>query len=129
MTRAIILGAYGSAGVAAAEALVDEPAIDQVTLIDDGDPGGGLCILRGCMPSKAVLSVAEHRYQARHNDRLHSDTTVDLERTVERTRDQVDNFAAHRRAAVDRMTERDDVEFITIPPGSSTITPSPSGAR
>ncbi|WP_370683943.1 FAD-dependent oxidoreductase, partial [Halobacterium hubeiense] len=59
----VVVGAYGSAGVAAAEQLA--AADVELTLVDDGEPGGGLCILRGCMPSKEVLSAAAHRYQAR----------------------------------------------------------------
>ena len=68
-THVAIVGAYGSAGVAAAERLADLPDVE-LTLVDDGEPGGGLCILRGCMPSKEVLSAAEHRFVVRHDDRL-----------------------------------------------------------
>ena len=109
-THIAIIGAYGSAGVAAAQALVDDPAV-RLTLIDDGDPGGGLCILRGCMPSKEVLSAAEHRYAASHDPRLHDPPTVDLDAVVARKDDHTAAFAAHRRAAVDSLTERDDVEL------------------
>ena len=48
-THVVIIGAYGSAGVAVAQELADEPDV-KLTLFDDGEPGGGLCILRGCMP-------------------------------------------------------------------------------
>ena len=107
-----IVGAYGSAGVAAAERLADVPGV-RLTLIDDGDPGGGLCILRGCMPSKEVLSAAEHRFAARHDDRLSGPLPdVDLDAVVERKNEHTSNFAAHRRAAVDRLAERGNVEFI-----------------
>lgn len=64
-----MIGAYGSAGVKVASDLAATPDMD-LTLIDDGDPGGGLCILRGCMPSKEVLSTAAHRYQTRSDPRL-----------------------------------------------------------
>jgi dihydrolipoamide dehydrogenase len=107
-THIAIVGAYGSAGVAAAQALADDPTI-RLTLIDDGDPGGGLCILRGCMPSKELLSAAEHRAAARHDPRLHDPPTVDLEAVVARKDDHTAAFAAHRRAAVDRLATRDDV--------------------
>ena len=77
-TQVAIVGAYGSAGVAVAQRLADDPAV-RLTLVDDGDPGGGLCILRGCMPSKEVLSAAEHRFAARHDPRLGGPLpTVDL---------------------------------------------------
>ncbi len=111
-THVAIVGAYGSAGVAAAERLVDDPDV-RVTLVDDGEPGGGLCILRGCMPSKEVLSAAEHRFAARHDDRLAGPLPeVDLEATVARKDEHISNFASHRRAAVERFTEREGVEFL-----------------
>jgi dihydrolipoamide dehydrogenase len=111
-THVAIVGAYGSAGVAAAERLAEDPDIE-LTLVDDGEPGGGLCILRGCMPSKEVLSAAEHRFVARHDDRLSGPLPdVDLESVIERKDDHTANFAAHRRAAVERLAERDDVTFL-----------------
>jgi len=111
-THVAIVGAYGSAGVAAAEQLAEDPDV-RLTLVDDGDPGGGLCILRGCMPSKEVLSAAEHRFAARHDDRLSGPLPdVDLEAVVERKDEHTASFAAHRRAAVERLAEREDVEFL-----------------
>jgi dihydrolipoamide dehydrogenase len=111
MTHVVVIGAYGSAGVAVAEGLTGE--VDRLTLIDDGDPGGGLCILRGCMPSKEVLSAAAHRYQARHDDRLDGDAPdVDLDAVVETKNEHIANFAAHRRAAVEKMAEGEGVAFV-----------------
>ncbi len=109
-----IIGAYGSAGVAATEELLEQTEdIDlRLTLIDDGEPGGGLCILRGCMPSKDVLSAAHHCYQARHDDRLEGVPEPDLEAIVARKDDNVLGFAEHRRAHVHELAERDGVEFI-----------------
>ena len=46
----------GSAGYAAARTAHEAGA--NVAVIDQG-PWGGLCILRGCMPSKAILRSAE----------------------------------------------------------------------
>jgi dihydrolipoamide dehydrogenase len=111
----VIIGAYGSAGVAVAESLSKHVGedVDRLTLVDDGEPGGGLCILRGCMPSKEVLSAAGHRYQARHDDRLDGEPpTIDLDATVATKDDHVLGFAEHRRAAVHRMTETEGVEFL-----------------
>ncbi|HKJ58843.1 MAG TPA: FAD-dependent oxidoreductase, partial [Halobacteriales archaeon] len=111
-THVAVVGAYGSAGVAAAERLADDPDVE-LTLVDDGDPGGGLCILRGCMPSKEVLSAAEHRFVARHDDRLSgSPPAVDLAEVVETKDEHTANFARHRRAAVDRLADRENVEFL-----------------
>ena len=111
----VILGAYGSAGVAVAEGLVEhvgDGPIDRLTLIDDGDPGGGLCILRGCMPSKEVISAAGHRFQARSDHRLRGDPAVDLGDVVATKDDHTGDFAAHRRGAVHDLAERDGVEFV-----------------
>ncbi len=112
MTRphVVVVGAYGSAGVAAAEVLAEADV--ELTLVDDGEPGGGLCILRGCMPSKEVLSAAAHRYQARDDDRLVGDVPdVDLSAVVERKDDNVLGYAEHRRGAVHELAERENVTF------------------
>ncbi|WP_380679642.1 dihydrolipoyl dehydrogenase family protein [Salinigranum sp. GCM10025319] len=109
-----IVGAYGSAGVAVAERLAEHVGeeVSRLSLVDDGEPGGGLCILRGCMPSKEVLSAAEHRYQARHDHRLVGDPPdIDLGRVVETKDEHVGNFARHRRAAVHGMAEAEGVDF------------------
>ncbi|WP_257299821.1 NAD(P)/FAD-dependent oxidoreductase [Haloarchaeobius sp. FL176] len=112
MTHVAIVGAYGSAGVAVAGELADEPGVE-LTLIDDGQPGGGLCILRGCMPSKEVLSAGAHRFQARHDDRLAGELpTVDLDAVVDTKDEHVAGFAEHRRAAVHDLAERENVEFL-----------------
>lgn len=112
VTHVAIIGAYGSAGVAVADELVDEPDI-RLTLIDDGEPGGGLCILRGCMPSKEVLSAGAHRYQVRHDHRLvGAPPEVDLEEVISTKDDHIHGFAAHRRSHVHDLAEREDVSFI-----------------
>ena len=112
MTHVVIIGAYGSAGATVAGELVEEPGVE-LTLIDDGEPGGGLCILRGCMPSKEVLSAGAHRFQARHDDRLVGDVPdVDLDRVVDQKDDHTRDWAGHRRAGVEEMAERDEVTFV-----------------
>ncbi|MFB6149594.1 MAG: NAD(P)/FAD-dependent oxidoreductase [Halobacteriales archaeon] len=112
-THVVILGAYGSAGVAVAEELLETDADIELTLIDDGEPGGGLCILRGCMPSKEVISAAAHRFQARHDHRTTgAPPEIDLEAVVETKNEHTSSFAEHRRAAVHNMADHDHVEFI-----------------
>ncbi|GGL38647.1 pyridine nucleotide-disulfide oxidoreductase [Halarchaeum grantii] len=107
----VVLGAYGSAGAAAASELAEMDV--RLTLVDDGDPGGGLCILRGCMPSKAVLSATAHRYQARHDPRLDGAAPeVNLERTVAHKDDHVLDWAASRRESIHGLAEREHVEFV-----------------
>ena len=56
MTHDVIVIGGGSAGYAAARTACDAGA--NVGIVDQG-PLGGLCILRGCMPSKAILRSAE----------------------------------------------------------------------
>ncbi|MFP4189037.1 MAG: dihydrolipoyl dehydrogenase family protein [Halobacteriales archaeon] len=110
--KVAVIGAYGSAGVAVAEGLLDNDDVELI-LFDDGEPGGGLCILRGCMPSKEVLSAAAHRYQARADERLTgAPHGIDLDAVVDTKDDHVLGFAEHRRDAVHEMAERDDVEFV-----------------
>ncbi|WP_158055258.1 dihydrolipoyl dehydrogenase family protein [Halorussus halophilus] len=111
MTHVVIIGAYGSAGVAVAQDLADEDDME-LTLVDDGQPGGGLCILRGCMPSKEVLSAGEHKFQARHDHRVEGVPDVNLEEVVATKDEHVQNFAKHRRAAVHDLAERENVEFL-----------------
>ncbi|WP_276280491.1 dihydrolipoyl dehydrogenase family protein [Halorussus caseinilyticus] len=110
-THVVIIGAYGSAGVAVAQKLADEKDVT-LTLIDDGEPGGGLCILKGCMPSKEILSAGEHRFQARHDHRIEGVPDVDLESVVATKDDHIGNFAEHRRAAVRELADRENVEFV-----------------
>jgi len=127
-----IVGAYGSAGTAVADRLVGHPDVE-LTLVDDGDPGGGLCILRGCMPSKEVLSAGAHRFQARHDHRTTGVPEVDIDAVVETKDEHIANFAEHRRGAVHDWAERDDVTFLhdtarfvdeeTLAVGDETIDP------
>src|ERR1019366_5019207 len=42
----------------------------KVALIDGAKTLGGLCILRGCMPSKTLLYTPETLHHARHADRF-----------------------------------------------------------
>jgi pyruvate/2-oxoglutarate dehydrogenase complex dihydrolipoamide dehydrogenase (E3) component len=105
-----VLGAYGSAGAAVAGELVERPEVE-LTLIDDGEPGGGLCILRGCMPSKEVISAGAHRFQARHDHRVDGTPEVDLGAVVETKNEHTSSFAEHRRSTVRGWAEREDVSF------------------
>ena len=58
-----ILGG-GSAGYAAARTTAAEKL--KTVVIEGGEEVGGLCILRGCMPTKALLYAAEVHHLARH---------------------------------------------------------------
>ena len=67
----LVLGG-GTGGSAAAKAAHDAGA--RVAMFNDGELGG-LCILRGCMPSKTMLHAAHLRHHARHH------TTPGVDRT------------------------------------------------
>ena len=60
----IVLGG-GSAGSSAAKAASLAGA--RTAMINDGELGG-LCILRGCMPTKAMLASAHAIHEAEHLD-------------------------------------------------------------
>lgn len=59
----IVLGG-GTAGTAAAKAAVQAGA--RTAMFNDGELGG-LCILRGCMPTKTMLHAAHLRHEAEHH--------------------------------------------------------------
>src|ERR671910_923352 len=62
-TQLAIVGA-GPGGYAAAFYAADRGM--QVTLIDPAQNPGGVCLYRGCIPSKALLHVAEVVNEAKH---------------------------------------------------------------
>ena len=87
----------GSAGYAAARTA--HAAGANVAVIDQG-PWGGLCILRGCMPSKAILRSAEiaaHLGRAAEFGLAPVEVRADLAAIIERKARLVADFAAYRR--------------------------------
>src|SRR5579859_7169464 len=56
----------GSGGYAAARTAADADL--KAVVIEGGEEVGGLCILRGCMPTKALLYAAEVMHLATHAD-------------------------------------------------------------
>ena len=62
-TRVVVIGA-GPGGYTAAFLAADLGM--GVTLIDEAPRPGGVCLYRGCMPSKALLHVAKVMTEARH---------------------------------------------------------------
>jgi pyruvate/2-oxoglutarate dehydrogenase complex dihydrolipoamide dehydrogenase (E3) component len=93
----VILGG-GSAGYAAARTLA---AAGATTRVIDGAPElGGLCILRGCMPTKALLHAAELR-QAIHEGEVWGITagevSVDAPQAYRRKDALIAEFAGYRR--------------------------------
>ncbi len=91
----IVIGA-GSAGYAAARTARDVGC--DVALVDHG-PLGGLCILRGCMPSKALLASSDALHDARDAGALGIGAhglTIDMPFIAARKRELVRGFADYR---------------------------------
>jgi pyruvate/2-oxoglutarate dehydrogenase complex dihydrolipoamide dehydrogenase (E3) component len=91
----IVVGA-GSGGYAAARTARDVSC--DVALVDKG-PLGGLCILRGCMPSKTLLASSDALVDAREARALGigaQGLTVDMPFIAARKRDLVREFADYR---------------------------------
>jgi pyruvate/2-oxoglutarate dehydrogenase complex dihydrolipoamide dehydrogenase (E3) component len=91
----IVIGA-GSAGYAAARTARDVGC--DVALVDEG-PLGGLCILRGCMPSKTFLATSDALQDVREARGLGIEAeilAVDMPFVAARKRELVKGFADYR---------------------------------
>jgi dihydrolipoamide dehydrogenase len=92
----VVIGG-GSGGYAAARTAV--AAGLKTAVIEGGEEIGGLCILHGCMPSKALLFAAEVKHQAEHAKTwgVHArEVTFDLAKVMARKNAQVKDFADFR---------------------------------
>ncbi len=96
----VIIGA-GSGGYAAARTARDLGA--SVAFADKG-PLGGLCILRGCMPSKTLIATGDAAYDVRHAAELgvHAgEPTVDFAAVMKRKREIIAGFTDYRVAGIE----------------------------
>jgi pyruvate/2-oxoglutarate dehydrogenase complex dihydrolipoamide dehydrogenase (E3) component len=96
----VVIGA-GSGGFAAARTARELGA--SVAFIDRG-PLGGLCILRGCMPSKTLIATGDAAYEIRHAGELgvHAgDPVVDFAAVMQRKREIIQGFADYRVAGIE----------------------------
>ena len=91
-TQLVVLGA-GPGGYAAAFYAADLGM--QVALVDPEKNPGGVCLYRGCIPSKALLHVAKVIDEARHA----SAWGVDVRRAEDRPRQAARVQAGRRRAS------------------------------
>lgn len=92
-----ILGA-GSAGYAAARTAT--AAGLKTAVIEGGPEVGGLCILRGCMPSKALLYAAEVLHLARNGKTWGlqpGKIGFDFKKVMARKAAMIEDFASYRR--------------------------------
>ncbi len=91
----VVIGA-GSGGYAAARTARDLGA--SVALVDSG-PLGGLCILRGCMPSKTLIASSDLVADIRDGAELgvvSGSPKIDLARIIARKREVIAGFADYR---------------------------------
>lgn len=87
----------GSAGYSAASKAAQSGA--RVGLIEGAKEMGGLCILRGCMPSKALIESANRNLIASQAEEFGLDITVKapcFERIMERKRALIKDFSSYR---------------------------------
>src|SRR5258708_7829646 len=87
----------GSAGYAAARSAADADL--RTVVIDGAKELGGLCILRGCMPTKALLHAAEVLHLTRHPQAwgIHpGDVNFDFPALMARKRALIKEFADYR---------------------------------
>ncbi len=88
----------GSAGYAAARTAADAGL--KTVVIEGGEEVGGLCILRGCMPTKALLYAAEVLHLASHADPWGiraGQVSFDFAKVMARKNALIKDFADHRR--------------------------------
>lgn len=97
----VILGG-GSAGYAAARTAVAEGL--RTAVVDGGSRLGGLCILRGCMPSKTLIESA-HRYRvlrrAEEFGLRAGEIGFDAGEIIARKRRLIGEFADYRRSQLE----------------------------
>jgi pyruvate/2-oxoglutarate dehydrogenase complex dihydrolipoamide dehydrogenase (E3) component len=86
-------GGYAAARTTAAAGL-------RTIVIEGGSEVGGLCILRGCMPTKALLYAAEMHHLARHPEVFGIEpgrVGFDFAKVMARKKFLIDGFAEYRR--------------------------------
>lgn len=92
----VVIGG-GSAGYAAARTAVEKGL--KTAVIDGADTLGGLCILRGCMPSKTLIESADRMRAVREADEFGirvGNASTDTAAVVARKRRLIGEFADYR---------------------------------
>jgi pyruvate/2-oxoglutarate dehydrogenase complex dihydrolipoamide dehydrogenase (E3) component len=124
----IVIGG-GSAGYAAARTARERAP--RVAIIDAAPELGGLCILRGCMPSKTLIYAAEVLHLAQHGKEFGlqiPSAGLDMAALQARKRHLINDFQGYRQSQLesDRFTLiREKARFLD----RETIELSPSGRR
>lgn len=102
----IVIGG-GSGGYAAARTARE--VCEHVAIVDGADPLGGLCILRGCMPSKTLIYSAEVLHLAQQGQAFGlkiPEASADMTALHQRKLDTIEEFADYRQEQLqsDRFT-------------------------
>ncbi|MEX0325670.1 MAG: NAD(P)/FAD-dependent oxidoreductase [Puniceicoccaceae bacterium] len=124
----VIIGG-GSAGYAAARTARE--TTEKVAIVDSSAELGGLCILRGCMPSKTLIYSAEVLHLAREGKLFGLDipsARVDMAELHRRKVRMIDDFKSYRQEQLqsDRFSLfREKARFT----GPDTIRLEPSGTE
>ncbi|MCW1885484.1 NAD(P)/FAD-dependent oxidoreductase [Luteolibacter flavescens] len=124
----VVIGG-GSAGYAAAR--VAREARDNVAIIDGAEHLGGLCILRGCMPSKTLIYSAEVLHLAQRGREFGlviPEARADMAAMQRRKREVIEDFGSYRRGQLeaDHFTLiRERARFVD----ERTVVLEPSGDR
>ncbi|MDA1274634.1 MAG: dihydrolipoyl dehydrogenase [Verrucomicrobia bacterium] len=95
----------GSAGFAAARAVVNNGL--KTAVLEGGREVGGLCILRGCMPTKALLYASEMVHQVRNAHRFGiqaNNASFSFPEIMARKRRLINEFAEYRRQQLESGT-------------------------
>jgi pyruvate/2-oxoglutarate dehydrogenase complex dihydrolipoamide dehydrogenase (E3) component len=95
----------GSAGYAAARTTSNAGL--RTVVVEGGSEVGGLCILRGCMPTKALLYAAEVKHLAQHPDPwgIHSkQVSFDFTQVMARKDALIKEFADYRQLQLTEAT-------------------------
>ncbi|HKK72368.1 MAG TPA: dihydrolipoyl dehydrogenase [Candidatus Krumholzibacteria bacterium] len=106
--RVIVIGG-GPGGYAAAFRAADRGL--SVTVVDEGDGLGGVCVDRGCIPSKALLTIMETILRAREASEagVHfDDPSIDLDALRTWKDEIVDRLVG----GLDSLAERRDIEHV-----------------
>lgn len=93
----VVIGG-GSAGYAAARTAIAQRA--KVAVIEGGKDVGGLCILRGCMPTKALLETAHRNHEISRAGEFGLSVPPakpQWEKIIERKNRLIEEFASFRR--------------------------------
>tara|TARA_R100000027_G_scaffold26772_2_gene19428 strand:- start:4606 stop:5985 length:1380 start_codon:yes stop_codon:yes gene_type:complete len=97
----LVLGG-GSAGYNAASLARNH--VDRVAIVDGSEELGGLCILRGCMPSKTLLYAADVLHLAKEGRKFGlniSRPQVDMAALHQRKKEIIGEFASYRRSQIE----------------------------